>query len=1334
VHATVRQLDPWLLTLGPSRSDRVNGDLRLESSAGRARMVLEGQTNSLAFGTRGWLRPFDTVPSYDLTAWVRRLRSGASVAWLDRLLGGHGGNVSLRVWGRGADARRADLRALATLEPGGSPRGLLDSGSVDVRLAGGTADVRARVGATQGLITFKGTVTLDSEPEYRIERGSLEGVDLAALLGDTSASALNATFSLSGRGTSRATARVDASILAAGSSYGGRTLTDGRMDLSLRGGDARLTARTNLDGGSLELEAVGDPFSSRPGLTVRRLRFRHLDLARLVPSAGIASDLSGTATLRARGRRLDHVSLSGRVVLEDSRVGPQGLNKGVIQASLSRGNLQLQGELDATAGWLAVSGVARPFDSVPTYAIREGTFRDLDLGPLLGLASLHTRLAGSLEAEGSGRRPESGRLTGALTLGESTVNRIAIRNGRLDATLLDGRIHVDGKLLGAGDSLTIDGDIDPFGDRPHVRLASSVSVGDLAPLLEQDSLNAGGAAWLAIEGELGRREMLDLRGELRAEGHVDRVSVDSLWATLRLANGVLEVDTLSLGSNVASATGAGGVALFRPGAAGEPHFRLQGQLLDLSPLAPWVGVDSLALRSGSFTASVDGPSDRVRLGLVIEGAGLAQGRRRAGTVHASLEGELAADRSVTEGKAELILKQLSAPGNQVQEIRLQGSYLGRQLALRGETIVDRARGARVVLRAYPDSAEPRVWLDTLEAQTGRAAWALSHPVRITYGDRIQVEDFVLAAGGRRIAIDGAVDRRGEQDLRVKVDSVRLAWFSDLFGLGELDGEAGGSLNLTGPAAAPLAIGTLAVDVRSRGKAVGSVRGHVDWAGARGLELDFGLYHPEGDSLRLTGQIPVALSLAPESAHLVSRIADGKLELDASANDFRLAKLEPLLDPEKARSLRGLLTMDAHARGSMEKPELSGEIDFVDAEIQLRSLGAKYEKGQVRMALQGREVKVTQARIESGGGRLEAEGTIGLGTFPEAAFDLRSTFDNFQMAAAENFRSRISGALQLGGTTGEPMLAGSVEVKNSDIYVQTKNLQGSAEAVELTPADLQVLEQRFGYITQPPPGPAGGVLFPWGLHLDVGLAGNDWLRRRSDPVVAVELQGKLEVRKEPREDIRIFGTIKPVPGRSFVQVLGRRFEVVGGAVDLSGPLADARMSLQAEYRPEPRGGTTPSGALITAQVKADTSKLDVTLGSVPVMSDEDIVSYLTTGLPKSSDPTVASDEPDVLTTGASLAVGAALGSVAGGAGQGLGLDVVQVLQDREGGQTLVGGKYVSPPLYFGFRQPIVDPPDKNEPSNSNNTVEFEVEYAAFRRALLNVQGAGSEFRMFLRLRQ
>jgi hypothetical protein len=98
------------------------------------------------------------------------------------------------------------------------------------------------------------------------------------------------------------------------------------------------------------------------------------------------------------------------------------------------------------------------------------------------------------------------------------------------------------------------------------------------------------------------------------------------------------------------------------------------------------------------------------------------------------------------------------------------------------------------------------------------------------------------------------------------------------------------------------------------------------------------------------------------------------------------------------------------------------------------------------------------------------------------------------------------------------------------------------------------------------------------------------------------------------------------------------------------------------------------------------------------------------------------------------MGAALGTLAGGAGQRLGFDVIQILQDRGGGQTLVAGKYVSAPLYLGFRQPIVVSEDDTGPEGTSGNMEWELEYAALRRALLNVQGAGNELRVFLRLRR
>jgi translocation and assembly module TamB len=403
----------------------------------------------------------------------------------------------------------------------------------------------------------------------------------------------------------------------------------------------------------------------------------------------------------------------------------------------------------------------------------------------------------------------------------------------------------------------------------------------------------------------------------------------------------------------------------------------------------------------------------------------------------------------------------------------------------------------------------------------------------------------------------------------------------------------------------------------------------------------------------------------------------------------------------------------------------------EAKVRLPSVGTTY-KGQLKLNLKGQEARVVQARIESGKGRVDLTGTIGMGTFP-AILDLTAQLRDFRAASGEELRASMSGNLRLRGDTKAPTLTGALQLHNTDFYLQAKNLQHSAEAVELTPEDLKLLEQRFGPEVARRSQESRPPLYAWGLGLDVALSQNNWLRRRSDPVMAVELSGKVSVRKKPKEELQLFGQIRPLVGRSFVQLMSRRFDLKSGTFELAGPINQARLALDAEYTTTAAGSSTP--VVIIAAVKSDTGKLDVSLVSRPTMPNADIISYLTTGRPASTDPTLESDEQGVLAAGASLAFGAALGSVAGRAGQSLGLDVVQVLQDRQGGQTVVAGKYVSPPLYLGFRQPIVPPSNSTRStSQQQEPVEFEVEYAALRQMLLNLQGGGSDIRVFLRLRR
>ena len=237
-------------------------------------------------------------------------------------------------------------------------------------------------------------------------------------------------------------------------------------------------------------------------------------------------------------------------------------------------------------------------------------------------------------------------------------------------------------------------------------------------------------------------------------------------------------------------------------------------------------------------------------------------------------------------------------------------------------------------------------------------------------------------------------------------------------------------------------------------------------------------------MRVAGELPLALSLAvgDSSGGVVRRIPRGELAMDVTAHQFPVDLLEPLLDPAVVNKLEGRLTVDAHARGDIESPALSGRIALAGAKIRIPPLGATYEKGTVDATLEGTTVRLTRARIESGDGRLEASGTIHVQGSPVAGFDLQSTLDDFQLADGEELRSTASGTLRLRGTAMAPALAGAVRLRKTEYYLQAKSLEQGAEPVELTAADLRVVERRFGVAVD---WPAGGQSSRWALDLDVG---------------------------------------------------------------------------------------------------------------------------------------------------------------------------------------------------------------------------------------------------------
>ncbi len=1277
----------------------LSGDLQanLKLNQGKADLELAGRHGSSSIRIGGWARLFDSVPSYNLAARLRTRPSQGSLLPRSKWLGNAERVIAVRLRGQGLPPHRAFGWAAARIDQPRGESGLLGSGKIDAQLNGQRAEFTVRAGVAKGAVHLKGTANWSSPLQLRVTRGSLEQVQLATILSDSGWKALSGTFS-------------------------------GGLDVEAAGG-LRVALRSQLNQAGLRVMAHLGRSGSVRTLDLTELGFEHLALDKFRVSQR-SMDLNGNGSLSAAGKTLEGSQITGNLELRDSRFEREEISRAQLTARLEHGGMHTRAEIDAGSGRLALSGTLRPFDHEPSLRLHRASFSDLDVGRLLNKPNLATRLSGTLAGQGEGRSPKDARIAGTLELNPSSINHLALDGGRLEATLDGGQLEVVGQVKSQGDSLVIGAALAPFESRPKLKVVTRVPLAQLSSVLRpNDSLETAGAAYLALSGTLGRPDSMRLQAELQADGRFGGVKLDSLRARLRLQDGMVEVDSLSIESNVGVATAAGVVGLFGAAQSAPIGVRIRARLDSLAPLASFIGTD-LGVDSARIDLTAGGSRNRLRLAASLTANGLTRGTQRLDQLAATVAARLDKNHPAF-GMARVTARGIRTRKTSVQSIQVQASAAGGELAVRGEALIDSRNHLQAAARLRREPQALRVQLDSLNVVTSQRPWALRHPVEMLFGDSIRIDDFVLASGAHRLAVNGIIDRKGEQDFQVDVDSLRIQPIAHLLGAGQLDGQLNVAARLKGPAESPDLQAKWDMAVRSRDRDLGTVRGRAGWD-TDGLRIDGRVAPSKSDSLTLKGRLPLSLSLSSSDSGrgITARIPDGELVLDAVGDNMDISKFQPLFDPEKLQ-LGGRLFLNAHARGSFEALRLAGDIVVRQAEFRIRPL-AKYHDGLLRLALQGEEARIVEGRFESGNGEAKLAGKISFDQFPQLTLDIGAKVQNFAALSDDQLRAGATGDVHLGGNVKNPRLSITARLQNTDWYLKAKNLQTSAEAVQLSPEDLRILEQRFGPEVVTQSKKVKGLLPPWGLDWKLTLGDNVWLRRRSDPVMAVELAGNLQVRKEPNQELQAFGKIEPVLGRSFVQLMSRRFDLKSGDVTLNGPLKRTRIGLEAEYRTTEAGGSTP--IVILATVKSDTGLL-VQLDSRPVMREADIMSYLTTGRPASTDPTLQSDEQDVLAAGAGLAVGAALGSVAGKAGQSLGLDVVQVLQDRQGGQTVVAGKYVSAPLYLGFRQPIVPASsDSRSSSSQQDAVELEMEYAALRDILVNLQAGGSQMRVFLKLRR
>jgi len=1305
--------------------------LRLAIEQGAADLEAAGAMEEALVEIRGHGRPFDGVPAYELSLDAESLPA-ALPGW---------------PWWRDV-ARRAPLALELRVRGHG--------------YSGGAFEIGARAHGDIGRLEARGSLDLAHGLAWRLDSLAIEDFDAARFAGAAVSSRITALVRAGGESTARRPSRAWARLDLAESSLGTIALRSTRAFVRLVGDRGGASLDLVSDAGSLAVDTLRWGATGAARFQATTIRIRGLDLARLTGHHGLASDLgadlqlegSGLASLFAprRGgatsRRPGRLRFQGHGRLEPSRFRGRALRQGDLVVGFEGGEARLACEVDSDAGSFSFDLRGRPFDDTPVARLVRGRFERVDVAAWSGAAMARSDLNGSLLGEASLEPGAVGGEAGAtwraeLRLDPSRAGSVALLGGDVRATSEQGRTNLGGALDTRGGAIRLAADLTGSDAATWLQGRVDVPFSLLAEAVGRDTLHSEGTLTAVFEarGPLGEPEAVSASCQVSGAGALGFARVDSLRLSLGVVRGLLDVDTLALRSNVATAHAGGRVALVESPAADAtgpvPMLRGEFVVLDAAPLAPLLGADSVSLGAGSLTAVLAGPARERSLTVNADLDALLWDGMSAGSLRGEAHADLDSHWRPTRGSVRATALRMSAVGATFPSARLRVDGDSKRVEFSADATAGLQDSMRVAGSLAADSTGWDVAIRRIDVRADTAWWRLARTAQLHIGSgRFVVEPFEITGRRGRIAVRGALARRGSQTFQVELERVSLALLSPWRDLGTLGGDLSGSFDLTGPAERPSAHGALSAQFEWGGRPAGTLGADLRWEGER-LDLSSRFVATNGDSLSVHAHAPFRWTLAPdEDAGPAPVGTPGESELRVAARDFALRELAPLLGVAGITPLAGTLTADVRLAGRGSTFSGSGRVDLWGARLDLPELGVRHEDVELHGAWAGDRFVVERLGARTGGGSLAVTGAVRMAGPTRIEPDLVLRAERAVFVNTRELRAVGTGELRLTGRFWAPILTGHMGFEGCRYQVRPDAFVGvgGRSDVQLSTADLEAVDEAFAYATMTAPDPLLAFYDASDLDLVLQLGRGNLVRRPTPPRLHLEVTGEMRLRKRPHREPELFGHLEPVPGRGFVEQFGRSFEFVGGQVQLNGPSSSHVLRIQTEYGRSGGGylAGSDSRVVVHLDIEGGVEELRLILSSEPPLSETEIIAYIATGrTPTTRGAEAASLGSDVAQLGRDIGLSTVTGALEDVAQRSVGLDVLKVHYDPLQGAALVAGRYVAPQLYIGFSQPLQSADAASDRPGEPNRTRVEVEYQAFRWLLLNVQGETSRVRSFVR---
>jgi len=764
-----------------------------------------------------------------------------------------------------------------------------------------------------------------------------------------------------------------------------------------------------------------------------------------------------------------------------------------------------------------------------------------------------------------------------------------------------------------------------------------------------------------------------------------------LTARLRATlNGTaLQLEQLQVRSTVAELTASGTLANSSKAAL---QYRLA--LGNLASLQPLLGMPLQA--SGDLSGDVQGPLNALRArGTLQLGAW-----RVADFSGQRLQATFTATQISTAPQATLRAQVVKVQGPTLapSSISVEGTYAAQQGTFTVAVTEGPYQRSRLVGNVSPDLRQgQRLTLKTLRLQHQDLVWENAAPVEIVYSPQgaLQIQRLDLRSGSQAIRLQGTLDPQGVVQGEVQVQQLQLRPTVQAFApdLAVPDGRLDLALTLSGTRQRPQGQGRLSlIAIQWQQRQLGDIQATV---GLNGTTLQTEVHwQVQGHPL-----LQVRSTMRLDTAHT--------LDVQVQAPMVNLDLLGPL-SPAVQQSA-GLLTLDLHVTGTLQQPQVRGELLLRDGVLQLAATGERYQDIQVRLIFAGDRVTIERLQLGSRSGPLQVTGWFEHANLALRQVDIAVSARNFTAMHTPAVEATVSADITARGTLQAVTVAGSVTVPKARLRLE--QIPGSGPKV-VQPWELTIAgvygpgPKALGTGTGPAAVPTSDDLsLPFvRADIQVDIPRNVWLQ---GPSTAIELSGNMRVTKDLRAPFILSGSIETV--RGYASYYGKRFTVESGRVTFTGtpeinPMLDVTVAQKvSEY-------------LVSIHVTGRARQPTIAFSSDPELPQADIISLIVLG--KTTDRLTKSEHNSLGDTAQQLAGGVIAGQLEKTLGKALGLDTIEISPgQRAGSGTFKVGRYVTQDLFLSVGHEAV------QDSGTSGGTSVGLEYSLNRR--MKVRGSSSD---------